>query len=62
MKLKRIYILFILVLVHTHGRAQLLDLLTISSDSSCISDRSDQLLVRGFVEFAFLEYVQVGLV
>lgn len=56
MKFKPFIILSIILLLHTQGRAQLIDLLSISSDSTCISDRSDQLLVRGFVTQKFNKY------
>lgn len=56
MNYKPIYILFILCLLHARAQAQLLDLLTVSSDSTCIADQSDRLLLRAFVMQKFNKY------
>lgn len=54
--LKPIYILLILCLLQTRAQGQLIDLLTVGSDSTCVSDQSDRLLLRAFVMQKFNKY------
>lgn len=56
MNYKPVYILLIVCFVHVRGQAQLLDLLTVGSDSTCVSDQSDRLLLRAFVMQKFNKY------
>lgn len=54
--LKPIYILILLCLLQARAQAQLIDLLTVGSDSTCVSDQSDRLLLRAFVMQKFNKY------
>lgn len=52
----RLLLCTILMLFSTLSRAQLIDLLSVGLDSTCINDQSDKLLVRMFVMQKFNKY------